>query len=265
VPGLLLVKLLATPLLVGGASVAARRWGPSIGGWIVSLPLTTGPVLFFLALERGPAFAAATTVGTVLGTGAIAGYAAAYLLASRRGPWWAFTAAAAGFAAVSLAVQPVTGAPYLLLVLAVVAAVAVVLGLVPAERIGRSATPHPAWDLPTRIVVGTTLVVGLTAAAETLGPIPSGLVATFPAYVSVLAVFAHLHGGRAAALGVLRGLLAGLFGTITFFVTLHTLLEPAGIPVAFAAAIAGALLVGGLGLRSIRRGTSDVDVEPATP
>ncbi|HEX5828809.1 MAG TPA: hypothetical protein VFY23_14890 [Candidatus Limnocylindrales bacterium] len=251
-PELLLVKLIATPLLVGGASIVARRWGPSIGGWIVSLPLTSGPILFFLALEAGPAFAAATTVGTLLGMGAICGFTVGYLAGSGRGPWVAMAFATAGFVGVSLAVQPVVAAPYVLLVIGVVAAVTLVLRLLPRERIGRSATPHPAWDLPARIIVGTTLVVGLTAAAERLGAIPSGLAATFPAYVSVLAVFAHLHDGRPAALGVLRGLLSGLFGTITFFVMLHTLLVPAGIVPAFAAAIAGALLVGGLGLRRVR-------------
>lgn len=266
-PTLLLVKLVATPLLVGGASYAARRWGPSIGGWIVSLPLTSGPILFFLALESGPAFAAATTVGTLLGMAAICGYCLGYLLASGRGPWIAFGTASLSFAAVSLIVQPVTGAPYSLLVIGVVAVIALVLRLLPAGRIGRSPTPHPGWDLPARIVVGTALVVGLTAAAETLGPIPSGLAATFPAYVSVLTVFAHLHDGRAAGLGVLRGLLSGLFGTVTFYVVLHTLLVPAGIPVSFAAAIAGALLVGGLGLRAIRRADAGAlpEADPATP
>ena len=37
---LLLLKLVLTPVVVGGASLAVRRWGPAIGGWIVSLPLT---------------------------------------------------------------------------------------------------------------------------------------------------------------------------------------------------------------------------------
>ena len=42
----LALKLILTPLLIGGASLAARRWGPAIGGWLVSLPLTSGPVTF---------------------------------------------------------------------------------------------------------------------------------------------------------------------------------------------------------------------------
>ncbi|HET7343490.1 MAG TPA: hypothetical protein VFL90_18640, partial [Methylomirabilota bacterium] len=56
---ILLLKLAATPLLIAGASLAGRRWGPAVGGWLVGLPLTSGPVAVFLALEHGAAFAAA--------------------------------------------------------------------------------------------------------------------------------------------------------------------------------------------------------------
>jgi hypothetical protein len=32
------VKLVVTPLLIGGASLAGRRWGDQLGGWLVALP-----------------------------------------------------------------------------------------------------------------------------------------------------------------------------------------------------------------------------------
>jgi hypothetical protein len=35
---ILALKLVLTPVLIGGASLAARRWGPAIGGLIVALP-----------------------------------------------------------------------------------------------------------------------------------------------------------------------------------------------------------------------------------
>jgi len=111
---LLLLKLTLTPLLVGGATLAARRWGSAIGGWIVSLPLTSGPILFFLALDHGPAFAAEATTGTLLGLGAICGYCVGYLIASRHGPVQALAAASAAFVLVAVAVQPITGAPFIL-------------------------------------------------------------------------------------------------------------------------------------------------------
>ena len=55
--------------MVLAASLAARRWGEAVGGWLVGLPLTSGPVAVFLALEQGPAFAtdaaAASNAGVV--------------------------------------------------------------------------------------------------------------------------------------------------------------------------------------------------------
>ena len=43
------LKLVLTPLLIGMASVAGRRWGPVVSGWLIGLPLTSAPVVLFLA------------------------------------------------------------------------------------------------------------------------------------------------------------------------------------------------------------------------
>jgi hypothetical protein len=259
---ILVLKLLLTPLIVGGASVAARRWGPSIGGWIVSLPLTSGPVLFFLAIEQGPSFAAEATVGTVLGLLGICGYAVGYLVGSRRGAAAALGVASLGYVAVGVGVQPITGAPFALLVAIVVAAIAGVIQLLPVPAGPAVAHEHPSWDLPARILVGTTLVVALTTLAPRLGPVASGIVATFPAYVSVLAVFEHVRGGRAAGLGVLRGLIVGLFGTVAFHVVIRTMVVSFGVAIAFPVAIAVTGVIGALALRRVRAGL--VAPEPET-
>jgi hypothetical protein len=71
-------------------------------------------------------------------------------------------------------------------------------------------------------------------------------------YVSVLAAFAHREQGAAAAVGVLRGLLAGLFGTAGFYAVASLALEPLGIGPAFGLAIATALAIQAAALRSIR-------------
>ena len=54
---LLLLKLVLAPLLVALATLVARRWGPKIGGVVVGLPLSTGPIFLFLAIDQGLAFA----------------------------------------------------------------------------------------------------------------------------------------------------------------------------------------------------------------
>jgi hypothetical protein len=68
----LAVKAVVAPVLIGGASLAGRRFGHQVGGWLVGLPMTSGPVAFFLATDKGVHFAAALATG--------------YLIASRRPP-----------------------------------------------------------------------------------------------------------------------------------------------------------------------------------
>ena len=49
----LLFKLVLVPGLIALVTMAGRRFGPRVGGWLNALPLVAGPVLFFLALEQG--------------------------------------------------------------------------------------------------------------------------------------------------------------------------------------------------------------------
>ena len=260
---LLLLKLTLTPLIVGGASLAVRRWGPAIGGWIVSLPLTSGPVLFFLALDPGPAFARAATTGTLLGLGAICGFTLGYLAGSRRGPLAAFASASAGFLAVGDRGPAVRWTPRSPCSRSAWSRRSPgSCGSCPPRPARGTAIEHPSWDLPARVIVGTVLVLGLTTIAPLLGPVTSGLVATFPVYVAVLAVFEHLRAGRVAALGVLRGLLTGLFGTVAFYVVIWALILPAGIAVAFTVAIAVTAAVGAASLRVVRSRIENPEPEP---
>ncbi len=84
---ILILKLVATPLLILGASLAGRRWGESVSGWFVGLPLTSGPVVFFLALEEGAGFAASAAQGCLAGTAAEAGFTLGYAIAARHAGW----------------------------------------------------------------------------------------------------------------------------------------------------------------------------------
>ncbi len=249
---LLVLKITLTPLLIGGASLAARRWGPAVAGWIVALPLTSGPVLFFVALDHGASFAADAAVGTTLGLGAIVAYSLAFAAASIRGPAAALIAATAAYIIAGAVLQAIAGGPYLLLAALVVLAILGTLRILPPSTVGPSSGRHPSWDLPARIVVGTALVVGLTTVAPLLGPTVSGIVTTFPVYVTVLTTFALLHDGRPAGIGVLRGALIGLPGTVAFYLPIHFLIVTAGIVPAFALSIAITSVIGVLALPRVR-------------
>ncbi len=111
---------------------------------------------------------------------------------------------------------------------------------------------------PVLTVLGpaTAFVLLLTGVAPTLGPQLTGLLAPFPLYAAILAVFAHHLHGPAAAISVLRGLLLGLFAFAGFFLALAALIERAGVGTAFAAAIALTLALQAGALWALRRGQS---------
>ena len=71
------LKLLLTPTLIAAASLAGRRWGPAIGGWLVGLPFTSAPVALIVTLTHGTGFGSAVAVGILAGTASQVGFAAA--------------------------------------------------------------------------------------------------------------------------------------------------------------------------------------------
>ncbi|MGD0862021.1 MAG: hypothetical protein ABSA21_04595 [Candidatus Limnocylindrales bacterium] len=251
---LLLLKLSLTPILVGAASLAARRWGPSVGGWLVALPLTSGPVALYIALDRGTAFAAGTAEGSIAGLLGDATFALGYGWLARRHGWPVSMLGGFGcFVIAALAVQPLVRGPAIVLFAVVAVAMAICLGLAPPSTSAGGTTPLPRWDIPARMVVGTAIVIAITEAAEFLGPQLSGLLAAFPVYVTVLAVFAHRLEGPEPAMGVARGLQVGLFGTIVFFLVVSDTIDSLGIAFAFAAGILATAAVQSVTLRLVRR------------
>ena len=42
---MILLKLLLVPLLLAAVTLAGRRWGQSVAGWLGSFPIVAGPIL----------------------------------------------------------------------------------------------------------------------------------------------------------------------------------------------------------------------------
>jgi hypothetical protein len=249
------LKLLLAPLLILVATLAGRRWGPAVGGWLAGLPLTSGPVSFVLALEQGPEFAARAALGTLFGLISLAAFSFAYGIAARRTGWLGCLGAAMGaFVLSTVAFRGVTlplwGA--FVLVWAILAGVGAAMGGDQRPRSPRRLVPG---DLAVRMGLAAVLVFVLTSMATALGPRLAGSLTPIPVFGALLAVFAHRDQGPGAAVQLLRGMVLGSFGFATFMLLVGSLLDRLAVPTTYALASAGALGVHALTLAVVRRVT----------
>jgi hypothetical protein len=251
----LILKLILTPVLIGTATLAGRRWGDTLSGWLVGVPFTSGPVIFFLALDQGTRFAATASLGVVLGVTSQAAFGLSYVhLGGRRGWAAGIIAGTAAFAAITTIFQ-VAAIPAVAEPVLVFLSLILTIPFMPRFRrdVVDTPVPGPSNDLPLRILIGTALVVGLTELAPLLGPKLSGLLSPFPLYAAILAVFAQQSSGYPAAAGVWRGLVFGLFGFLGFFTVLAALLDLVGIAPAFVLALLAVILIQAGTLTVLRR------------
>lgn len=236
-------KLAATPLLVLIATLIIRRWGASVGGLMAGIPIMTGPIMIFIAMEQGTEFAVAAVPAVLIAAAGAAMFSATFALVGpfARWPGTLFAALAAwlGTAAGLSAFEPSIPVA----ALAGWACLGVALLVIPKPRGPVTIAGAPWWDLPFRMVVTGTLVGAVTWSAPDLGPHLSGLVGTIPLISTVLASFTlHQSGSRAVAV-MLRAQSLSMIGFVVFFLIVATLLEPAGIVVTFATALAVTLAV----------------------
>lgn len=250
---LYLLKLVLTPIFIGGASLGARRWGPALGGWIISLPLTSGPVALFLALDRGAAFAATAAEASLAGCIAIAVYGVVYARTAGGHGWpIALTAGLAGWLLAALAVQPMLHWPVLALFAMVALVIILAMQLMPVSTSGAASATWSRWDVPLRMAVATSVVIAVTGAAPTLGAGPSGMLAMLPIMGTILAVFAHRAGGTAHGIAIQRGILSGLFGTAAFLAVVGGSITRVGVAPAFGIALVTVVAIQSVVLLTLR-------------
>ena len=270
---MLLLKLLLVPALVAAVTLAVRRWGPAVGGWLAGLPVVAGPVLVFYAIEQGNAFAAQAAHATLMGLIATTAFVVAYGRCSIRCEWYVSVAIGwTVFAAtvfVLYRLQPALVPSLVSLVAATVLgrralrsrvrfvpppardALSLSKGAEPGlrtqtnvERVPPKADPR--GDLAIRLVATAALVLALTGLAARLGATLSGLLNAFPVLTTIIAAFTHAQRGRAAVLAFLNGFLQAVVGFALFCVVMALALTPLGLVRALVAALAVQLVAHGV-------------------
>ena len=244
---MIFLRLLLAPLLVGLASLAARRWGDRAGGWIAALPFVAGPLLFIVALEQGPRFAAQAATTAISGIVALAVFALVYARTCSRLPWWmSLLVGWASYMLVAALLRPWNGPIWERLATSF-ASLWLCQRLLPAASPDDSRTTPWKYDLPVRMVSAAALVATVAGLARAMGPAWSGLLAPFPVATTILVVFSQLQKGPEAVSRLLQGFLPALAGLALFFAVLSRALE-LGIAAGFCLALLAALAAQGANL-----------------
>jgi len=238
---LLAAKVAAAVIIVVSAARATERAGPLLGGMIASLPVSTGPVYVFLAMDHDAAFisesarmSVAATVATIafisvhahaaarfatplsLALATLAWFVVALLLQLRE---WTFVEACVLFAA-SMAMA--------------------IRGLRRFAVAGEATSaPRARYGLALRAGLVASVVIATNAAGKALGPSVTGVLATYPVvFTSLVLILQPACGGRFTAAMTVSGL-KGLAGFGVALAVLH-------LAAAWMGSVAGLLLALGV-------------------
>lgn len=237
---ILTVKLIVTPALMLIVSLAIRKWGGFIGGLLSGMPLTSGPIAVFLAIEQGPHFSTQAAAGALSGLAGVLLTYLFYLNVSR-----------------FLSVLPACiisllffGAASSFLLWLGSPAGGVSLGLLAIIALLRLTRPvsHHKWVTPLtygnmllRMVTATVLLMAITTMAHLLGPRLSGLLSPVPVIAWPVMVFAHLQGGRQPLAAVARGNAVSASGIILFYTAIMEMIPGSGLLATFSVAFGAAV------------------------
>ena len=237
------LKLLLVPAFLLLVSLAGKRWGPSVAGWLAGLPIVAGPILFFLAVEYGEVFASNASSAALSAVLSSVAFSTAYAHAAQRLRWSSsLMLALLAWCIAAFFLSQLPSNIWLSLIIALVT-------LITAPRLFPSIQAQLNNHIVTfpelycRMLAGAALTIAVTVTADKTGHNWSGLLSVFPILGIVLAVFSHHTQGPAFVSVLLRSMVTGLYSFTAFCFALSFGLPHFGIVIAFSIAVFMAVVV----------------------
>ena len=256
----LATKLFVSPLLIGLASLAGKRWGPGVSGLLGGLPLVGAPVVIVLWMADGQAIALRAALTAPIGVWATMTYLLVFGFASRRFRWWGtLTIGWASYLATAalLHYSALDQLPWLG-VLVIPALFIAAIKILPKPATPPQSVRLPPQELFARMAAAVGLVSLLTTVAALIGPDFTGVLAGAPVAATVIPAFTLAMAGRDPLLRALRGFLTGLMGFAAFFLVLSAAMPALGwlalLPAAALAVVVGLIGARLLHLHALRTG-----------
>jgi hypothetical protein len=236
-----LLRLALVPAVIWLATLAARRWGHTVSGYLGGMPLIGGPITLYLALDHDAAFAARSatmTLAAILGQGA---HLLAFAHAAKHVTWpFCLAAGWMSFTLVALAVAWLDPGPWLALVFAM-AGLAAAWIFLPRPRLSAMPAHIPRAEMRLRLAAAVVLAALILWAADAFGPVVSGVLLSVPVTGSIMPPFTLALYGADSVARLTRGFVVGLCGFTAFFVAIALGAPAWGTLAAFTAAILAAL------------------------
>lgn len=257
----LAAKIAAAVVIVILSSRATEKAGPKVGSLIATLPVSTGPVYVFLAMDHDAAFIADCARMSVASSLAMLAYVWGHAYGQRYFATAGSIACALGawvLAALVLQLRDWSIAEALAIyVITFGGSIHLLRGFTKAK--GPATAPARArYDLLLRAGLVSCVILATTIAGRTFGPKLTGVIATFPTvFTSLILILQPRWGGAFTAAMMVNGL-KGLVGFGLALAVLHfaaRVLEnsAAALVLALAVAVGWNLGLAWLGRRAFRQ------------
>lgn len=239
----LLLKIACAIVVVVSASRAAERLGPFFGSLVATLPVSTGPIYVFLAIDHGPRFISDSARMGVAGVPATVAFVAAHaLVAQRCGTFLSWLAATAAWWTCAALLQL---RQWSFVEACALFAVVFAGAIVALRRFVLAAAPPPVprvrFDLALRSLLVACVVVATSLASTLAGPTATGVLATYPVVFTSLVLILQPRWGGAFVASLLVNSLKGLVGFGAALGVLHLVAARAGSGWALLAGLAVAI------------------------
>lgn len=231
-PALALVfaKMLTTAAIVVTASLLAERTKPLVAALIATLPVSAGPVYAFLAMDHDAPFIAQAALASMAANMGTAGFVLTYVIVAARVSTLLALLLSLGAHLGLLVVFQHISLPFMALFMLTIVGYAVLHGALRSRIAAKpKSAPKLAWyAIPLRAAFVAALTGAVTALSARIGPLWSGLFATFPVVLSTLVLFLQPRIGGPATAAIMASGLLGLMGFGIALAVVHVTAIPFG-------------------------------------
>ncbi len=240
---LAILKILTIPILLWLVAEVSKRFGSLVGGVVSGLPLISGPITLFIALEQGTEFARMSAWGAYPGMITYVGFGLVFVHLALRTHW--FLALIAALTTYFVSGWIMMSAPVPVWVWPALSIVAISVGVrfMPTLIAGGKVVPQEKYKKPPymQMICGAILMLIITTLAKIVGPTFSGILMFFPVIGGILGVFLLRYQYFNNAINLYKGAFTGMYTGWVFMLTLIVLLPYTSMFLSFVMATTAAL------------------------